>query len=136
MLRRYGAGHVGTAVENELHALLRGDVLHDDLQIREVRVQGLQGRFHKRGFAIENVDGGIGRLAVDAQRHVQFRHFALQVTECEHGNQHGIHVMDVRHSLIAVRGSTRRVVLARIHNAAFTRLDNLFRRCAIGEVAT
>ena len=31
VLRGDGAAHVGTAVEDEVHALLRRDVLHDNL---------------------------------------------------------------------------------------------------------
>ena len=135
MLRRDGAGDVGTAVENEFHALLRGDVLHDNLQIGEIRVERLQRGLHKRGFTIENVNARIGRLAVNAQRHVEFRHLALRITAHEKRDEHGIHIVDVRHSLVAVGGRTSGVVFARIHNAAIACLHDLLGRCAIGKVA-
>ena len=136
MLRGDGAAHVGTAVEHEVHALLRRDVLHDNLQIGEICVQRLQRRLHERRLAVENVDAGIGRLAVNAQRHVELRHLALRVTGVENTNQHGIHVVDVRYSLVTVRGRTGGVILARVHDAALARLDDLLRRCAIGEVTS
>lgn len=99
-------------------------------------MQWLQRRLHERRLAIENVDAGIGRLAVDTQRHVKLRHLALRVTGFENANQHRVHVVDVRHSLVAVCGRTGGVVFARVHDAALARLDNLLRRCAIGEVTS
>ena len=60
MLRRDGAGDVRAAVENELNALLRGDVLHDNLQVGEICVEGLQGGLHKGRFAVEDVNAGVG----------------------------------------------------------------------------
>lgn len=58
-----------------LHILRRffgGDVLEDDLQLREL----LADRFHhlldKARLAVEDIDGRVGHFAVDQQRHADF----------------------------------------------------------------
>lgn len=99
-------------------------------------MERFQRGLHEGSLAIEDINGGIGRLAVDTERHAQLRHLALKMRrDEEEGNyKHGVNVVNVRNSLITVGSSSSRVILASIHHATLASLFNLLGSCFIGEI--
>ena len=97
--------------------------------LRSVRVQGNQRMLHEVGFAVEDVNGRVRRLAVNAEGHLQLRHLLLHFNTGVDTHQHIIDVVDVRHTVLTVCRGASRIVLASIHNSALLGLhDFLWRR--------
>ena len=71
---------------------------------------------------------------MNAQRHSQLRHLLLSLREGRKENKNVVHVVDVRHAVLAVRGGACRIVLARIHDSALLRFHNLFRSGVVGQI--
>lgn len=134
MLRGDGAAHVRSSVHHEFHSLLRGDVLHNDLEVGEVGMKRNERVLHEERFSIENVNRRIGGFTVDAQRHSQLRHLPLSLRKGKKTNKNVVHIVDVRHAVLAVRGGAGRIVLARIHDSALLRFHNLFRSGVVRQI--
>ena len=65
MMRRDRSADAGRVGTDDGDRLRRRHVLDDDLQALVVAQQRQQALFHEHGLAIEDVDRGIGRLAVN-----------------------------------------------------------------------
>ena len=71
---------------------------------------------------------------MNAQRHSQLRHLPLSLREGKKTNKNVVHIVDVRHAVLAVRGGAGRIVLARIHDSALLRFHNLFRSGVVRQI--
>ena len=136
MLRGDGAAHVRSSVHHEFHSLLRGDVLHNDLEVGEVGMKRNERVLHEERFSIENVNRRIGGFTVDAQRHSQLRHLLLSLREGRKENKNVVHVVDVRHAALAVCGGAGGIVLTRIHDSALLRFHNFLRSGVVRQIPT
>ena len=75
MLRCDGSSDVRAAVQYEFHSLLRCDVLHDDLELGKIGMEGLQYGLDENSFSIKDIDRRVCCLAMDTQWHSQLCHF-------------------------------------------------------------
>ena len=76
VLGRDGRGDLRPRSLDERHRLGGGDVLEDDLQAGQIADQRREDAVDEHGFAVEDVDVGIGHLAMDQQRHADRLHRA------------------------------------------------------------
>ena len=107
VVRRDGGGDRRAGALDEGDRLSRRDMFEDDLQRREIAGEGSERPLDKDGLAVENVDGGIGHLAVDEERHPD----PLHRLQCR--AQPG----DVGHAVGGVGGGVGRIELGRHPNA-------------------
>ncbi|MCY1274369.1 hypothetical protein D9M70_229910 [compost metagenome] len=101
-----------------------GDVLEHHFQLRHVAAQRRHHLLDEDGLAVEDIDGGVGHLAVHQQR----QPFAL------HRFQRAIAAADIGHAGIAVGGGPRRVQLDAMHKAAGLGRDDLLGAGVVGQV--
>ena len=64
----------GAALAHELHAFLGREVLEHDVEAGEILGHRLQAALDEHGLAVEDVDLGIGFLAVDQEGHADLLH--------------------------------------------------------------
>ena len=107
-----------------LRRLAGGDVLEDDAQRREVAAQRLEHPVDEHRLAVEDVDVGIGHLAVHQQRHA----------DPLHRLEGGAGLRDVGDPGVGVGGGAGRVELDRPHHPAFGRPQDLVGRGDVGQV--
>ena len=74
MMRRDRSRDAGRVRADDLDRFPGRDMLDDHLQAGMVPQQRQQALLHEHGFAIEHVDGRIGRLAVDQHGHADPLH--------------------------------------------------------------
>ena len=115
---------VGRGGGDVLGRVARGDVFQHHAQGREARAQRHQVAFDEHALAVEDVDRGVGHLAVQQQRQV----VAL------HCFQHVADALQVAHPVLRIGGGAGRVVLHRKHRAAGLGPLDLLRRRGLGEV--
>ncbi len=95
-----------------------------DAQLRQPAAQRIEGFLDKHRFAVENIDVGVGRLAVDEEWHPDFRH-ALQ---------HRHHPPKIGDAVRRVGRRMRRVELDRGEDALAIAARDLNRIAAVGQV--
>ena len=123
VMRGDGGGQVGAGVLHVLRRFLGRDVLEHDLELGEVAAQRAQDAVDEDGLAVEQVDLGVGHLAVHQQ----------QQARALHGLQRPVGLAHVGHAGIAVGGGTGRVELERDHAGVPGTRDFIGRR-VVGEV--
>ena len=84
---------------DDVERFRRRDVLDDDLEALVVAQQRQQALLHEHGLTIEDVDGGIGRLAVNQDRHA----------DPFHPLQHRTQRLDVGDAVMGVGGGAGRI---------------------------
>ncbi len=115
---------IGAALAHEFHRVFRGDVLEDDLQLREPLEGGHEHFLEEDLLPIEDVDVGADHFAMDQERHPgRF-----------HPLQHGMDVGDVGHAPRGVRRGPSGVELARGQHALVVATRDLVRVDRVGEV--
>ena len=72
VLRGHGGGNVVACFQNQAGGFGGGDVLKHDFEIRYLRQNGFHYALDKGGFAVENVDFGIGYFAVNEEQDALF----------------------------------------------------------------
>lgn len=92
MLRRDGSGDVGRRLRDELGRVLGRDMLHDDLERRELGDERLQHLLDELCLAVEDVDARVGHLTVHKQRHA----------ELAHGLERRVRLLDLRDTRVRV----------------------------------
>ena len=70
VLRGNGGGHIIACVQDKACGFGGGNVFKHDFQIRHLRQNGFHHALDESGFAVEDVDVGIGYFAVDQKAHV------------------------------------------------------------------
>ncbi len=121
---RRGERAVAMTVGHVVGRLLRRDVLEHDAQRRERRAQRDQLLVDEHPLAIEQVDGGIGDLAVHEQRHAARLHrFERRPA-----------MTQVRHAGRRVRRRAGRVQLDAVDDARVLRAIDLAGRRLVGQV--
>ena len=78
-------------------------MLEHDLQVRQARAQRDQHGLDEYGFAVEDIDLRIGDLAMDQQRHADFRHPL----------QHASDLQDIGDTEMGIGGGPRGIELGR-----------------------
>ena len=111
------AGHV-------LGRLTGGDVFEYHAQAGQALEQRLEHGIDEYGFAVEHVDGRVGHFTVYQQRHANFRHCL----------QRGHGVVHVTHAGVRVGGSTGRVQLDAVDEAAGFGLAHFVGSSGFGQV--
>ena len=96
MMRGDRRRHIGSAILDIGDRVFRRHMLQHDAQFRQPAAQGVEHALDKHRLPVENIDFGIGHLAMDQEGHTDRGH-ALQ------HRHHPIHVGD------AVRGMRRRM---------------------------
>ena len=81
MLRGYRGGDVVARLAHQFRRFGGGDVFKHDFELRHLRHDGLHHALDKGGFAVKNINGGVGYFAVRQQQDVLRRHFV------QHGQQ-------------------------------------------------
>ena len=99
MLRGNGGGHIVTCFQNKACGFGSGDVFEHDFQIRHLRQNGFHHALDESGFAVEDVDVGIGYFAVNQKAHVLHSDFV----------QHGQQFEQIGYAGIRVGGGARRI---------------------------
>ena len=74
MMRRDRTRDAGGMRADDLYRFPGRDVLDDNFQAGVIPQQRQQALFHEHGFAVEHVDGRIGRLAVNQHGHANLLH--------------------------------------------------------------
>ena len=105
--------------------LLGRDVLEHDAQFGHAAAQRVEHPLDEHRLAVEDVDLGVGHLAVDQQRHAERRH-ALQ---------HRHDPVDIGDAVRRVRRRVRRVELDRREHALLIAARDFVRIGAVGQVA-
>ena len=85
---RDGRGDVGAAVAHVSHALLGRHMLHHHAQAGGAGAQGGKDAVDEHGFAVKNVDVGVGHLAMHAEGQADVGHRV----------QHGLHAGKIPHA--------------------------------------
>ncbi len=124
VMRRDRRRDVRPGVADELHRVRRGDMLQHHLKPRKVPQQRRQHLLQERRLAVEDVDVGRGRLAVDQQRQA----------DGLHPLQHRADVGDVGHPGIGIGGGPRRIELAGGEHALRVTGGNFVRIDPVGEI--
>ena len=81
VLRGNGSGHVVACIQDKARGFGSSDVFEHDFQIRHLRQNGFHHALDESGFAVEDIDVGIGYFAVDQKAHVLYGDFV------QHGQQ-------------------------------------------------
>lgn len=136
MLRCDGSSDVRAAVQYEFHSLLRCDVLHDDLELGKIGMEGLQYGLDESSFSIKDIDRRVCCLAMDTQWHSQLCHFSLLVKKLHYHYEYAVDIMDIGNTVVAVRCSSSRVILTSIHDSTLFGQFNFLRRCVIREISS
>ncbi len=97
MVRRYRSGHTRGMRPNEVGSLRGCYVLYDDLQSGVPLEKRKQALLHEDGFPVKDIDGGVGRLSVDQERHADFLH----------AFQHARKSANVRDAIVSIGGGAR-----------------------------
>ena len=124
MLRGDGCGDGRRRVGDELRRLCRGNMFKDDLERGQRLRQGREGSLDEHGLAIENIDLGVGDLAVDEQGHADRLH-PLE-------NRHD--VRDIGDAVRASRGSMRGIELCCRKDTLVMAARQFVRVAPIGEI--
>lgn len=90
VLRGHGGGNVVARFQNEAGGFGGGDVFEHDFEIRHLRQNGFHHAPDKGGFAVENVDFGVGYFAVNEEQDALFCHFFQHGDELEQVGYAGI----------------------------------------------
>lgn len=104
--------------------VLGGDVLEHDLERRKIAAQRLHHGVDEDGFAIEDVDRGVGHFAVHQQGHADVLHRFERLGAAA----------QVGHAGIAVGGGAGRVELDAMHEAAGAGGADFLGRGVVGQV--
>ena len=81
MLRGYRGGDVVARLAHQFRRFGGSDVFKHDFELRHLRHDGLHHALDKGGFAVKDVNAGVGYFAVRQQQDVLRRHFV------QHGQQ-------------------------------------------------
>ena len=101
MLRRYGGGQTLVAFAHQSSGFCGGDVLEHDFQMRDLFQHGLHNPFDKHGFAVENVNFGVGNFAVRQKQDALVGHFF----------QHRQQFEQIGHAAVGIGGGAGRIQL-------------------------
>ncbi len=124
VLRRHGRGDPSRATTHELHTLAGRDVLEHHPETGKAIHQRFQHAIDEGALAVEDVDLGIGQLAVHQKGYVVFLH----------GGEHGFDPVDRADPGIRVGGGAGRVELDRRHDPVLEGCDDLIRSRAVRQV--
>ena len=122
MMRGDGRGGVLIRLRHILGGLRRGDVLHNDFELRILRAQWFQDPLDKHGFAVKNINLAIRDFAMHQQRQTQGLHFFQRPRA----------VRQVGHTRIRVGGSARWIEFHRFNPTVINRVLNVLRRGFVG----
>ena len=81
MLRRYACGDVVACLTHEFCRFGGGDVFKNNFKIRHLRHNRQHHALNEYGFAVKNINAGVGYFAVGKQQDVLRCHFV------QHGQQ-------------------------------------------------
>mmetsp|Transcript_16910 Transcript_16910/g.40159 ORF Transcript_16910/g.40159 Transcript_16910/m.40159 type:complete len:295 (+) Transcript_16910:853-1737(+) len=123
VLGREGGGGEAVRLGHVLRRLLGGDVLEHDLELGHGRAQRRHHAVDEHGLAVEDVDVGVGHLAV----HEQQQALAL------HRLQRRVGLAQVGHAGVAVGGGAGRVELEG-DDTGLLGTPDLVRRRVVGQV--
>ena len=124
VMRRDGAGDARRVRLDDLHRLLRGDVLDHHLEPLIIAKERQQHLLHEDGFAVEDIDCWIGRLAVDQHRHA----------DLFHPLQHLLDRLEVTDAMRRIGGGAGGIKLRGEPDAFGIALLDLVGRSLVGEV--
>ena len=125
VLRRDGRGDVRPRARHEQRRLLGRDMLQHDPQLRIIVQQRAQDAVDEHRLAVEDIDVGIGDLAMNQQRHADALHRLQHLDQRE----------NVGDAVRAVGGGVGRIELARRPHALGEAARDLIRVGPVGQVA-
>ena len=109
---------------HEMDAIGGGDMFERDLQFRQPAAERLQHPLDEHRFPVEDVDGRVGHLAMDAERHPGPRH----------GLQDGHHRLDIAHAACGVRCGSGGIELYRRNQPVGMGRDDVIGLARFGQV--
>ena len=109
---------------HEFHRMTTGNMLERDLQLRQLAVQRGQNPVDEYRLTVEDVDLGVGHLAMHAQDHARFGH------RLEHRAQ----LADIGHPVRGIGGGVGGVELGRREHAIAKAADQILRIGIVGQV--
>ena len=124
MMRGQGCGDAVLGGGDVLRRLRGGDVLHDDFELRITRAQWNQHAVNEYGFAVKNVNLGVGHFAMYQQRHTEFLHFI----------QCCVAVRQIGHARVGIGGCACGVEFDCFDQSFFMRGLDVLRRGAVGQI--